>query len=74
VVVLNRNLNKNVYMGTLATTSISLASVHTIWDGAIGSVNTLVLDVIPYVIPAMLLLAAIFIVWRKATGYVGGIR
>lgn len=61
-------------MGTLATTSVSLASVHTIWDNVIGSVNTLVLDLIPYMVPAMLLLGAIFIVWKVARGYVGGIH
>lgn len=71
---ITKSRQANLDMGSLATTSVSLASVHTIWDTSIGSVNTLVLDVIPYIIPAMLLLAAIFIVWRKATGYVGGIR
>jgi len=61
-------------MGTLATSTINLASVHTVWDGTIGAVNTLVLDIIPYVVPAMLLLGAVFIVWRKARGYVGGLK
>jgi len=61
-------------MGTLATSSVTLASVHTIWDNVIGSVNTLVLDLIPYMVPAMLLLAAIFIVWRVARSYIGGLR
>lgn len=61
-------------MGSLATSTVSLASVHTIWDNAIGSVNTLVLDLLPYMVPAMLLLGAIFIVWRVAKGYIGGLR
>jgi hypothetical protein len=61
-------------MGTLATSTISLASVHAIWDNAIGSVNTLVLDLLPYMVPAMLLLGAIFIVWRVAKGYIGGLN
>ncbi len=61
-------------MGSLATSTISLASVHTIWDNAIGSVNTLVLDLLPYMVPAMLLLGAIFIVWRVAKGYIGGLH
>ena len=60
-------------MGTLATSSISLASVHTIWDNTIGQVNTLVLDLLPYMVPAMLLLGAVFIVWGVAKGYIGGL-
>ena len=61
-------------MGTLATSTISLASVHIIWDNTVGQVNTLVIDLLPYMVPAMLLLATIFIVWRKAQGYVGGLH
>ncbi len=61
-------------MGTLASSTISLASIHTIWDTVIGQVNTLVLDVIPYIVPAMLLLGVVFIVWRKASGYIGGLH
>lgn len=61
-------------MNTLATSTVSLASIHTIWDTTIGQVNTLILDVIPYVLPAMLILGVIFIVWHKAAGYIGGLR
>lgn len=61
-------------MGSLATTTITLNSVHIIWDNAIGSVNTLVLDLLPYMVPAMLLLGAIFIVWRTAKSYIGGLN
>jgi hypothetical protein len=59
---------------SLASTTISLASVHLIWDNTIGQVNTLVLDVLPYVVPAMLLLGAVFMLWHKAKRYVGGIK
>ena len=61
-------------MGTLASSTISLASVRSIWDSTIGSVNTLVLDILPYMVPAMLLLGAVFIVWRVAKGYIGGLH
>jgi len=60
-------------MGTLATTTVTLASVHTIWDTTMGSVNTLVLDLIPYMLPAMLLIGAVFIVWRVGRRYIGGL-
>jgi len=60
-------------MGTLATSTISLATVHTIWDNTAGSVTTLVTDLIPYMLPFMLLMGALFIVWRVARGYIGGL-
>jgi len=61
-------------MGTLATSTIALSNVHTIWDTTIGSVNTLVLDLIPYMLPAMLLLGAVFLVWHVARRYIGGLN
>jgi len=66
--------NQNNLVATLASTTISLAVVHTIWDNTIGQVNTLVIDILPYIVPAMLLLAAVFMLWHKAKGYVGGIK
>lgn len=60
-------------IATLATTSITTASVASIWDTTMGQVNTLVLFVLPYIVPAMLLLGVLFAIWHKAKSYVGGI-
>lgn len=58
-------------MITLATTTLSLASVHTIWDTVTGQVSTVVMDVLPYMIPFMLLVGAVVMLWTHGRKYIG---
>jgi len=61
-------------IATLATTSIALASIHTIWDTTLGQVNTLIQDVIPYTLPAILILGVLFMMYHFGRRFIGGIR
>jgi len=61
-------------IATLSTTTISTASIATIWDTTLGQVNTLIQYVIPYTLPAILILGVLFMMYHFGRRFVGGIR